>query len=82
MSYFLHLSNKQTKISTELIYHVYCICVIWPAERLHVFLQLEMEEGDEIDGNGGGDMPYTGDKVAPIHLKVKHQVNSFLHHFS
>ncbi|GKF16310.1 hypothetical protein Tco_0061228, partial [Tanacetum coccineum] len=60
-----------------------------PAERLHVFLQLEMEEGDEIDamlhqtGGGGGDVPTTGDQGARITLKVKAlQVNSFLHHFS
>nr|GEW81075.1 hypothetical protein [Tanacetum cinerariifolium] len=41
-----------------------------PAEQLHVFLQLEMDEGDEIDAmlhqtGGGGDedkKPNTGDQ--------------------
>ncbi|GJV11900.1 RNA-directed DNA polymerase, eukaryota [Tanacetum coccineum] len=53
--------------------------------------ELGMEEGDEIyalrrlTGGGGGDEdeePNTGDPGALINLKVKGQVNSFLHHFS
>nr|GEW71167.1 PHD finger protein ALFIN-LIKE 5 [Tanacetum cinerariifolium] len=69
--------NLKVKARSDLTLSIaYALCD--PAERLHVFLQLEMEEGNEIDAmlyqTGGGDedkKPNTGDQGAHINLKVK-----------